>query len=165
MNKSESVSKIALFVEQDIDKVIIDTLTEKMLSPAVSFNLFCMGMGAAAFYSADMMALKLLEKDYQHFFLLFDINKTEESEVTRIVNILTRPMKESNLLEYVTFCPIVPNINAWLSGYYTLPKKEFGQEFDLPKIKEVVSQIDLNGLKQNNASFNQFAQVLHEWTK
>ena len=63
----------------------------------------------------------------------------------------------------MTFCPIVPNLNAWLLGHYELPKKEFGQKFDLPKIQEIANQIDINVLKQKNASFAQFAHALQQW--
>jgi hypothetical protein len=65
----------------------------------------------------------------------------------------------------VTFCPIVPNINAWLLGKYQLPEKIFGQEFDLPKIAKVAKSLDVAVLKRENASFRFFADRLQRLTR
>jgi hypothetical protein len=160
MNRPELVQKIALFVGEEVDQVIVNTLVKQMLSPSVSYRSFRMGMGIAAFHSAYIDVVELLRENYQRFFILFETDTTDEYKITHYKNLIARPMKEYGLLNYVTFCPIVPNIGAWLLGKYDLPKKQFGQEFDLPKIEEVAHSVDINVLKRKNASFNQLTLAL-----
>jgi hypothetical protein len=155
--------KIALFVEDEVDKTVIDTFVKKMLSSSTSVDFFRKRPNLAAFHSSYIDIAQLLSKGYQHFFLLFEVNTSDKFEINRTITMLSRPLKENGVFESVTFCPIVPNLNAWLLDHYQLPKKEFGQEFDLPKIQEIANQIDMNVLKQKNASFAQFAHALQQW--
>jgi len=160
MNKHEKSRKIAFFVETDVDEIIVTNFAERVLSSSVYFNTIQMDIDIAAFCAASGVIIDLLPRNYQHFFILFDTNTTDEEQIAYYQRLIADPIKKEGLLDYVTFCPIVPNIGAWLLDYYELPKKRFGPEFDLPKIEEVASQIDINMLKQKNASFNQFAQAL-----
>lgn len=154
------VRKIAVFVEDEVDKVIISTFVPQMLSPTVTVHIISVGGKIAAFSSTYIDVMELLPKGYQHFFILFDTETTSETKIAYYQNLIADPIKKEGLLEYVTFCPIVPNINAWLLGKYLLPEKIFGQQFNLAKIAKVAKTIDLDVLRQENASFKQFAVAL-----
>ncbi|MEN8218994.1 MAG: hypothetical protein ABFS56_22015 [Pseudomonadota bacterium] len=160
MNKHETISKIAFFVGSEVDDVIITTFAKQLLPSCVYFHTIQMSDDIAAFHAAAGVITDLLPRDYQHFFILFDTNTTDEYQITYYQNIIAEPIQKNGLLNYVTFCPIVPNIGAWLLDKYDLPKKQFDQEFDLPQIEKVARCIDINVLKRKNASFNQLALAL-----
>jgi hypothetical protein len=160
MNKHKTINKIAFFVGSEVDEVIVTTFAKQLLPSSVYFYTIQMSDDIAAFHATAGVIIDLLPKNYQHFFILFDTNTTDEYQVAYYQKLIAEPIKKDDLLDYVTFCPIVPNIGAWLLDQYDLSKKQFGQEFDLAKIEELAHSIDINLLKRQNASFNQFTQAL-----
>lgn len=159
------VTKIALFVESEVDNVIVSALVKPFLSSTVDVGILNMGGKIAAFTSAYIEVIELLPKGYQHFFILFDTETTDQFQIAYYQNLIADPIKNRGLLEYVTFCPVIPNIHAWLLGKYQLPEKQFGQKFNLPKIAKVANSIDIAALQRQNASFKWFAERLQQLTR
>jgi hypothetical protein len=157
--------KIAFFLGSEVDEVIVTTFAKQLLSPSVYVNTITMGLDLAAFHATYGVIIDLLPRDYQHFFILFEALSSDEDQISEIRNIIARPIQEYGLLHYVTFCPIVPNLNSWLLGKYQLPAKRFGQKFDLSTIKKVAGSIDINVLKRENASFKHFVEALRSYTQ
>lgn len=157
-------SKIVFMVENDVDQVIVETLVKRLV-PSLSGRFRTVQMGTlAGFPVAYIGVIELLRKHPNYRFLvLFDTNSTDVYEIESLQNLFADPMKRYGLLEYVTFCPIIPNLNGWLLDKYQLPKKQFGQKFDFPTIKKVAGSIDLTVLKQENASFRHFAEALQSY--
>ena len=159
-NDQKSGTRLVFFVENEVDQVIVETFAKQLLAPATTVFTVTVGGKIAAFQATYIGILELLPKGYQHFFILFDTETTSATKIAYYQNLIADPIKQEGLLEYVTFCPIVPNINAWLLGKYLLPAKIFGQPFNLAKIAKVAKTIDLDVLRQENASFKQFAEAL-----
>ncbi len=159
------IRKFVFVLSCEVDEVIITTLAKKLLPDSFSFHVVTVGMDTASFNASYISIIELLRKGYQHFFLLFDTNTIDENEITQTQALIAEPMKRYGLLEYVTFCPIIPNLNAWLLGKYQLPEKQFGQKFNLPKIAKVANSIDIMVLQRQNASFKWFAERLQQLTR
>jgi hypothetical protein len=155
-------NKLVFIVENDLDEVIIETLAKRLVSPSLRFRTVQMGT-LTAFHAAYISVIELLQQDpHYRFLILFDTNTTEVYEIDTYQNFIIEPLNRYGLLEYVTFCPIVPNLNAWLLDKYQLPERLFGQKYNLSKIAKVARNIDLNLLKRENASFRRFAKALQQ---
>ena len=156
--------KIVFMVENDVDQVIVETLVKRLV-PSLSGRFRTVPMGTLAGFSVAYIGVIELLRKYPNyrFLVLFDTNTTDVYEIESLQNLFADPMKRYGLFEYVTFCPIIPNLNSWLLGKYQLPVKQFGQKFDFHTIKQVAGRIDLTVLKQENANFRRFAEALQSY--
>lgn len=72
--------KLGFIVEDDTDKIIVETLARRFLSAGVQFHIVRSG----GFHSAYITVFKFLEKSYNHIMILFDTDSADQHSIEHI---------------------------------------------------------------------------------
>ena len=112
--------------------------------------------GKAALPTAHTTAALFLEQGFDHVFIVFDADTTDqqESESQRLA--IEETLAEHGLSGRVTVIPVVPTIHVWLSPRH---------RHDRPapeRLSSLVNDIDLQLLEREDQSFANLARDLRK---
>lgn len=166
---------LGFIVEGDTDKIIVETLAQRLLShPPIDFQFYTVRLGSkAALSSAYTTVWLFLEKGYEHIVLLFDADTTNKDEVFYQKSRVEKTLLENHIeLSKVVVCPVIPEIEAWLlAHYFEFPEEHLNSRTKLKQITQqnvlspqvlraIAEQVDLELLEQRSSSFAEFAHAL-----
>jgi hypothetical protein len=173
--------RIGFIVEGDLDRSIVEALVLRLLAGKPFEPQFVRVGGKAAFSSAYVTALKLLDSGrYEHVIVLFDADTVEPAEIEWQRERIEVTLRQHQLgPEDVSVCVAVPAIEAWLlTRYLDLEKPE-----SLPNVKEelgrrlggmcitpsraarLAEELDLDLARRRATSFRQFADKVELATR
>ena len=161
--------KVGFIVEGDRDKLIVETLSHRILPAEFDFHSVRIG-GKAGLYTAYTTVLLFLDRDYQHTIIVFDKNESEDW----LVPLVEETLERYGLVDEATICPAVPAIEAWLLAEYeenpeqvANPKLALAAHLQLPEltlevIANLAKKLDIAKARQRSESFDHFVCALHQ---
>ncbi len=160
--------KLGFIVADDKDEIIIEVLARRILPESVQFHI----VPSKGFHSAYITVFKFLEKSYNHIIILFDTDSADQYSIEHRQQTYGEEIRKYKLQRWVTFCPVVPQMEAWLLGNYIErpeiyrdPEKMLAEtlqikELTLDVMKEIAQTADIELMKKRNASFASFVDML-----
>jgi hypothetical protein len=165
--------KIGFVVEGDIDKVVVETLSHRLLGSAVRAYGVRLGGSMAVRWAYSTVLTLLEEKQYPHVVLLLDAGAVLEPEIDRKRKEIAAMLAEHDIgAEEVSVCLAVPQIEAWLLAEF----EEHPEESEDPKqalmnrmnvrrllpadVHQLARSLDIAKARSRSPSFDEFVRTL-----
>lgn len=113
---SKQPKRIALLVEGESDKLVLEALFKKITSDLpepVELKTIRVG-GSPRVRNVFPELNRLKSQGFDRIFLIFDADGIDEEENARLVRALEGRLIKEGLSDTVTLVPIVPSIESWL---------------------------------------------------
>jgi hypothetical protein len=169
-----TMRRIGFIVEGDLDRSIVEPLALRLLAGKPFAPQFIRVGGKAAFSSAYVTALKLLDRRrYEHVIVLFDADTIEPADIEWQREHIEQTLRQHQLgPEDVSVCVAVPAIEAWLLTRYlenpesladakeALARQLAGTRVTPSVAARLAEELDLELARRRATSFRQFADTL-----
>ncbi|MDM8549972.1 DUF433 domain-containing protein [Desulfobacterales bacterium HSG2] len=162
--------KLSFIVEDKVDKIIVGTLVHRILPSNI--QIYTVTKGKSHFHLNYITVFEFLDKAYNHVIFLFDTDSADQVSVKQNVREYEREFRKHNLQRWVTVCPVVPQIEAWLLGnylerpeIYREPTAMLAEAMQVEKLtgedmEKIAQAADIDRMKKRNASFSSFVELL-----